>query len=95
MSLDALIKEMVKTEVEAAKQEILAIFELKSPLVEINEASKLMGVSESVLYKMCREKRIPHIKYGKDGSKRPKIKFRVIDIHKWLAEQCEMNYERR
>lgn len=94
MSLDEMIKNIVRKEVEVIKQEILSGYELNSPLVEVKEASELLGVSETVIYRMCRDGKLPHLRYGKDGSQRAKIKFRVIDLNKWIQEESQRNYRR-
>ena len=49
--------------------------ELLSP----EEAAKYLGFSVNYLYRLCKEKKIPHVNYGRH------IIFRKADLYEWIG----------
>lgn len=52
-----------------------------SRLLEIEEMSRFLGVSESTLYGWVNQKRIPFIKVGR------LVRFNAEEIENWLKER--------
>lgn len=49
------------------------------------EACKYLGFSKTFMYKLCKEKKIPHVNYGRH------LLFRKADLFDWLgAMVCEV-----
>ncbi|OPA77489.1 hypothetical protein BVG16_13625 [Paenibacillus selenitireducens] len=53
----------------------------------VEEAAEYIGVSVSMLYIMAREKQIAYIPVGAMSSLKPKMKFRLSTLDKWMEEQ--------
>lgn len=49
----------------------------------VNEAAKVVGVSPSLLYKLCQEQLIPHFRVGGKG-RRGKILLSLADINVFM-----------
>jgi excisionase family DNA binding protein len=60
--------------------------------LSIEEAAVHMGISQMLLYRMCKEKSIPHMRAGIKGSKKPKILFCQSSLESWKKEQERENY---
>ena len=60
-------------------------------LLTPEEAAKYLGFSVPYLYKLCKDKKIPHVNYGRH------LIFRKADLYNWIgslvvyapAGQCE------
>ena len=52
-------------------------------LLTVEEAAAYLKFSTTYLYRLCREKKIPHINYGRH------IRFRKIDLFEWLGAKVE------
>ncbi|MEX2462030.1 MAG: helix-turn-helix domain-containing protein [Paenibacillaceae bacterium] len=61
--------------------------------LSIEEAGEYMGISYMLLYRMCKEKSIPHMRAGVKGSKKPKILFCQSSLDKWKRQQEQENYQ--
>ena len=48
-------------------------------LLSVEEAADYLKFSTTYLYKLCREKKIPHVNYGRH------IIFRKIDLFDWIG----------
>ncbi|WP_371320172.1 helix-turn-helix domain-containing protein [Chengkuizengella axinellae] len=51
------------------------------------------GVSNKLLYRMCKKGEIPHIRLGDKDSQKPRIIFRKSTLDKWMWEQERLNYK--
>lgn len=49
-------------------------------LIDVNQCSRLLGISVSTLRKMCMKKEIPHHKFGH------KVRFYKPDLMKWIKD---------
>jgi len=54
------------------------------PLLTIQEASKITGVSIPTLYKWVSQRKIPHIKMGR------LVKFDPVKLDEWIKQQTVM-----
>ena len=52
--------------------------------VTIRQAAERTGLSTSLLYQICAERRLPHFRLGRDG-KRGKILIEEADLDAFLA----------
>lgn len=59
----------------------------------ISKAARRLGVSEDILYIMCREGSIPHFRVGASTSKKPAIRFSMNVLDEWIVEQERKNYK--
>ena len=48
-------------------------------LLSVEEAAAYLKFSTTYLYKLCKEKKIPHVNYGRH------IIFRKADLYEWLG----------
>ena len=48
-------------------------------LLSVEEAAAYLKFSTTYLYKLCKEKKIPHVNYGRH------IIFRKTDLYEWLG----------
>lgn len=49
--------------------------------ITVDELSEWIGISKDLVYSLCREKKIPHMRIGK------RILFKISSVEKWLDEQ--------
>ena len=49
-------------------------------LLSVEEAATYLKFSTTYLYKLCREKKIPHVNYGRH------IIFRKRDLYEWIGD---------
>lgn len=92
--LDQLYETLVQSAAAEAERRVVERLKL-TPIdrtLDLHEAAEYMRLSESTLRKMCREKTIPHQKYGAVGSKNPRYLFSTVSLDKWKHEQEELNY---
>lgn len=62
--------------------------------MDVNEAAPYIGISPEMLYKLCANKRIPHIPLSSTGRGRPKLLFSSASIDLWKKEQEKMHYKK-
>ena len=74
---------MRRTEIKTLKAS-----EMEKRLLSVAEASQLLGMSESFLYKLAESKAIPHLRLGRA------VRFDVSQIDTWLRRQsvAEVDY---
>lgn len=60
--------------------------------MDVEEAAAYMKISKELLYRMCAEGSIPHIRLGSDGARRKRILLSSASIDKWKREQEMLNY---
>jgi excisionase family DNA binding protein len=53
---------------------------MEKRLLSVAEASQLLGMSESFLYKLAESKAIPHLRLGRA------VRFDVVKIDTWLRQ---------
>ena len=54
-------------------------------LLSFKQACEYLGFSRTFMYKLCREKKIPHVKLGR------RLIFRKSDLFYWLGNQvCDV-----
>ena len=61
--------------------------EIKLSTLTVGEVAEYLGLSKDMIYKMTREKAIPHIRIGR------RLVFKLDSIEKWLSEKEERIYE--
>jgi excisionase family DNA binding protein len=54
---------------------------LAEPLLDSNEAAKLLHVPRSTLYELVRSRGLPHVRIGQRG-----LRFTRIDLARWVGE---------
>ena len=54
---------------------------LIEPLLDANEAARLLHVPRSTLYELVRSRGLPHVRIGKRG-----MRFTRIDLARWITE---------
>jgi len=57
----------------------------------VSEAARYLGMSEDTVRTLAREKKIPHYRSGKEGSKNARILFRFQTLDKWIEQQERAN----
>ena len=54
-------------------------------LLSLAEAAEYLKFSKTYLYRLCREKKVPHVNYGRH------LLFRKSDLYNWLGSMvCEV-----
>jgi excisionase family DNA binding protein len=61
---------------------------MEKRLLSVSEASELLGISESFLYKLAESKTIPHLRLGRA------VRFDITQIDSWLKRHSvgEVDY---
>lgn len=54
---------------------------LTEPLLDANDAARLLKVPRSTLYELVRSRGLPHVKIGRRG-----LRFTRIDLARWVSE---------
>ncbi|OME23453.1 hypothetical protein BSK57_16370 [Paenibacillus odorifer] len=57
----------------------------------VPEAARYLGMSEDTVRTLAREKKIPHYRSGKEGSKNARILFRFQTLDRWMEQQERAN----
>ena len=55
--------------------------QLAEPLLDANEAARLLHVPRSTLYELVRSRGLPHVRIGRRG-----LRFTRVDLARWIAE---------
>lgn len=55
--------------------------QLTDPLLDANEAAKLLRVPRSTLYELVRSRGLPHVRIGERG-----LRFTRADLQEWVAK---------
>jgi excisionase family DNA binding protein len=59
----------------------MAPTQLTDPLLDANQAAKLLRVPRSTLYELVRSRGLPHVRIGERG-----LRFTRTDLQEWVAE---------
>jgi excisionase family DNA binding protein len=54
---------------------------LTEPLLDANEAARLLRVPRSTLYELVRSRGLPHVRIGRRG-----LRFTRVDLARWIGE---------
>jgi excisionase family DNA binding protein len=54
---------------------------LTEPLLDANEAARLLRVPRSTLYELVRSRGLPHVRIGRRG-----LRFTRTDLARWIGE---------
>lgn len=54
---------------------------LAEPLLDANEAARLLHVPRSTLYELVRSRGLPHVRIGRRG-----LRFTRADLARWIGE---------
>jgi len=54
---------------------------LAEPLLDANEAARLLRVPRSTLYELVRSRGLPHVRIGRRG-----LRFTRADLARWIGE---------
>ncbi|HEU4906020.1 MAG TPA: helix-turn-helix domain-containing protein [Solirubrobacterales bacterium] len=54
---------------------------LSEPLLDANEAARLLRVPRSTLYELVRSRGLPHVRIGRRG-----LRFTRADLARWIGE---------
>lgn len=60
-------------------------------MVEAEKAAEFLGMSRDLIYRLCSQKQIPHVKSGVVGSRRPKMTFSMRSLEEWKRQQERLN----
>lgn len=100
MTIEKAFSTIISDLKEQLKEELLE--ELRSELrivpdrtLTFSEALEFLHMSDYMLRRLCREKKIPHRIYGADGSKNPRYLFSSRRLDQWIREQEDANYRPR
>ncbi len=55
---------------------------LAQPLLDAEEAARLLHVPRSTLYELVRSRGLPHVRIGERG-----LRFTRTDLERWVSEQ--------
>lgn len=91
-ALDKLMDEIIEeAAAKAAKLVLERLEQAQKPdrVMDVKEAAQHMGLSEKLIYQMCSEGALPHIRAGGLHSTKPRILFRQSTLDRWLREQEE------
>ncbi|MEC0171138.1 helix-turn-helix domain-containing protein [Paenibacillus graminis] len=84
------IQDQVLNELRQQVAEIVAVT-IDQKRLTVPEAARYLGMSEDTVRQLAREKKIPHYRSGKEGSKNARILFRFQTLDKWLEQQEKAN----
>ncbi|WMT42796.1 helix-turn-helix domain-containing protein [Paenibacillus sp. D2_2] len=91
-SFQKVMNDFFEEAVREAEKRILARFDGSfsntDTMLDVSEVSKMFGISDQTLYSMCRQKKIPHRKFGS------RVVFSSNALEKWGREQDELNYRK-
>lgn len=96
-ALDKLMDEII--EEAAAKAAKLVLEQLEGSqkpdrVMDVKEAAQYLGISDKLIYQLCAEKVLPHVKAGGLNSNKPRILFRQSTLDRWLREQEEASIQK-
>lgn len=96
-ALDKLMDEII--EEAAAKAAKLVLEQLEGTqkpdrVMDVKEAAQYLGISDKLIYQLCAEKVLPHVKAGGLNSNKPRILFRQSTLDRWLREQEEASIQK-
>ncbi|WP_036633240.1 helix-turn-helix domain-containing protein [Paenibacillus massiliensis] len=57
----------------------------------VPEAARYLRMSEDTVRELAREKKIPHYRSGKEGSRNARILFRFETLDRWIEQQEKKN----
>ncbi|AWP28754.1 helix-turn-helix domain-containing protein [Paenibacillus sp. Cedars] len=89
--VDRVAEKLLPTIIEQLKTESIGKPDIT---MEVHEAAPYIGISPEMLYKLCANKRIPHIPLSSTGRGRPKLLFSSASIDTWKKEQEKMHYKK-
>lgn len=91
-SIQKFMNDFFEEAVREAERRILARFdgvlENADKMLDVSEVAQMFGVSDQTLYSMCRQKKIPHRKFGN------RVVFSAKSLERWGREQDELNYRK-
>lgn len=96
-ALDKLMDEIIEeAAAKAAKLVLEQLGQVSRPdrTMDVDEAAKFLGIDAKTVYRLCTEKRLPHIRLGQLNSKRPRILFRQSTLDRWMREQEEASIQK-
>lgn len=66
------------------------LHQLSEPLLDADEAARLLRVPRSTLYELVRSRGLPHVRIGDRG-----LRFTRADLESWVAENTYGTRRRR
>lgn len=96
-TFEKLFAALVEEAAAAAEKRVMERLEqmtVPDRVLDVKEAAQHMGLDEKTLYRLCQEKRLPHIRAGQTNSKRPRILLRQSTLDRWLREQEEASIQK-
>ncbi|EHB65232.1 helix-turn-helix domain-containing protein [Paenibacillus lactis] len=94
-AIRAIVAEVIAEEVAAVEQRIMTLLPSQfDRTLDVHEAASHIGVSDKLIYRLCKEGSLPHERYGVAGSRKPTIKIRMSDLEEWRSKQRVANSRR-
>lgn len=96
-TLEKLFAILVKEAAEKAAKMVLEQLEgSQKPdrVMDVKEAAQYLGISDKLIYQLCAEKVLPHVKAGGLNSNKPRILFQQSTLDRWLREQEEASIQK-
>jgi excisionase family DNA binding protein len=62
--------------------------QLAEPLLDANEAARLLHVPRSTLYELVRSRGLPHVRVGRS------LRFTRMDLSAWITENTHAGHTR-
>lgn len=91
MTPDKVFASMIASLRDQIKAEILEELKLtetqRDERLTVEEAVEYLRVSKETIYRLCKEKQIPHISLGVHGSKKPRILFSRFSLDSWIRNK--------
>lgn len=64
---------------------------VEDKMIEADKAAEYLGISRDLVYRLCSQQQIPHVKSGMPGSRKPKMTFSIRSLEEWKREQEQQN----
>ncbi|MMZ58291.1 Helix-turn-helix domain protein [compost metagenome] len=87
-AIEQAINEIVAVQIAAAEKRLMERLNTAADKrLNVKQAAEYLGISEKLLYDMCKKKQIPHRKFG------TRIVFSSAALDAWGREQDKVNYQ--
>jgi excisionase family DNA binding protein len=87
-AIEQAINEIVSVQVAAAEKRLMERLNTAADKrLNVEQAAEYLGISEKLLYNMCKKKLVPHRRFG------TRIVFSSAALDAWGREQDKTNYQ--
>lgn len=60
--------------------------------MDAQQVADYIGISRELIYQLCSEGSIPHLRLGSEGARKKRILFSKSSIDEWIKKQESINY---